>query len=439
MSTSPDGERPNDEQTAIAAATDLLEALVAVSSPTGDRRGLERAVEILGDALAARGLAVEVLSEAAHDDDGESHGGELLPVLLARGPAAERQALLVVGHLDTVLPATPSVRRDGRLYAAGACDMKGGLAALVGALDLLRARGRRGPEDLLVAVVPDEEVMGPICRRVTRRLGATARGLWVLEPGESRGDGVETVVTGRRGMLQWRLEARGTGAHAGNDYWRGRSALLAAAAWCQAAVALASPGRGPTVSPARLVAGDTAFVDGLAAGEAALLGSPRRLNVIPDRAVVEGEARFLRAMEGARLRKELAAQARRLADERGVEMTFTVTAEAPPVDPDGPGRPWAERAVTLAARRGLRLRLDDARGGLSFPNFLADPAAIPVLDGLGPTGGGMHTPQEFVDLASLGRRVLLLADLLAADADADGEETGAATPAALRRELRAGR
>jgi glutamate carboxypeptidase len=54
------------------------------------------------------------------------------------------------------------------------------------------------------------------------------------------------------------------------------------------------------------------------------------------------------------------------------------------------------------------------RGGISFPNFLPDPATLPVLDGLGPVGGGMHTRGEYVSLVSLERRVALLADLLEA-------------------------
>jgi di/tripeptidase len=36
-----------------------------------------------------------------------------------------------------------------------------------------------------------------------------------------------------------------------------------------------------------------------------------------------------------------------------------------------------------------------------------------VLDGLGPVGGGMHTREEYLELRSLERRVVLLADLLA--------------------------
>ena len=75
--------------------------------------------------------------------------------------------------------------------------------------------------------------------------------------------------------------------------------------------------------------------------------------------------------------------------------------------------------MASAARRGWRLDLEEERGGISFPNFLPDPGRIPVLDGLGPVGGGMHTREEFVDLNSLRRRIVLLADLLAADAGAE--------------------
>jgi glutamate carboxypeptidase len=75
--------------------------------------------------------------------------------------------------------------------------------------------------------------------------------------------------------------------------------------------------------------------------------------------------------------------------------------------------------VALAARRGWRLDLEEERGGISFLNFLPDPGRVPVLDGLGPVGGGMHTREEFVGLTSLRRRIVLLADLLAADAGAE--------------------
>ena len=385
---------------------ELLEGFCAISSPSDDLDGLNRAARFLADALGERGLTVATRQEAGA-------GGVQQPVVYARTGEPTAHSLLVIGHIDTVLPAAQPERRDGRLWATGAIDMKGGLAALVGALDLLAARGQEPPDDLLLAVVPDEEVAGHLSLQVVERLGVDARALWVLEPGQREGD-AETLVGGRRGMFDWRLEARGRGAHAGNAYWHGRSALTAACAWCVGARGLASPGPGPTINAARIVAGDESFTSDLSAG-AAMLGTSRQLNVVPDRATVEGEARFLRAADGEALAADLASLALEIATEHDLQVDFATGQMIQPIDPHGPGRRASEAAVEIAKRTGWQLEIEQDRGGISFSNFLPDPSAIPILDGLGPVGDGMHTREEFVELESLDRRITLLADLLAAE------------------------
>ena len=386
----------------------LLRELTAISSSSGDPAGLRRMAERLAAALRERGLSSEIQDEASPEMD-----GALVPVLQARGPDTSRGHLLLIGHLDTVLPAAEPRIEGERLVATGAIDMKGGLATLVGALDLLRHRGQQPPPDLLLVGVPDEEVGGSLSHAATHRWGEAARALWVLEPGEWAGDG-ETIVAGRRGMFQWRLEARGKAAHSGLHYWDGHSALAAAARWVVEAEALSRRDGGPTVNVGRFVAGDTTFVEDLA-GSASVLGTERQLNVVPDRAVAEGEARFLRADEQEEIAHRLEALARDVAVATGTSLAFGLGQSIPPVDPHGPHTAWSQRAVELAARSGWKLEIETERGGISFPNFLADPGRVPVLDGLGPIGGGMHTREEFVDLRSLRRRIVLLADLLAAD------------------------
>ena len=385
---------------------ELLTGLTAISSPSSDLKGLHRMASRLGAELTERGLNVEIIEQPGED-------GELLPVLLARGPGfdATVEHHLLVGHLDTVLPAAvPRIDGD-RLVATGAIDMKGGLAAFVGALDLLRQRGIAPPPDLLLVAVPDEEVGGVLSRAAMKEWGARARALWVLEPGERAGYGAETLVAGRRGMFNWRLEARGRAAHSGLHYWQGRSALTAAAGWCCEVEAHSDHGSGPTVNVGRLVAGDTSFVDDLA-GSAGLLRTDRQLNVVPDLAVAEGEVRFLRDEDGKRMAASLAELARNIAADTETELTLTFRDTIPPVDPGGPHASQVDRAVALAAERGWRLEVERERGGISFPNFLPDPGRLPILDGLGPIGGGMHTREEHVSLTSLARRIVLLADLL---------------------------
>ncbi len=52
-----------------------------------------------------------------------------------------------------------------------------------------------------------------------------------------------------------------------------------------------------------------------------------------------------------------------------------------------------------------------AVGGVSDANHLAA-AGIPVLDGLGVVGGGLHGPDEWVSLESIPRRAAAAALLL---------------------------
>jgi glutamate carboxypeptidase len=241
--------------------------------------------------------------------------------------------------------------------------------------------------------------------------------VWVIEPGEPAGDG-ETIVAGRRGLFDWHLRVEGRSAHSGLHYWQGRSAVAAAAEWSSAASALSRREGGPTVNVARLVGGERDFVLDPAAG-ASLLGTARQLNVVPDLALAEGEARFLDLEDGEDIARRLSALTESTAARTDCRLTFDREATIPPVSPRAASR-WSERAVELAARRGWRLEVERDRGGISFPNFLADPSAVPVLDGLGPVGGGMHTRAEYVSLVSLRRRVTLLADLLQADVESGG-------------------
>ncbi len=69
------------------------------------------------------------------------------------------------GHTDTVPvvedwetdPFTP-VEREGRLHGLGACDMKGGIAAMLMAIKFIQQAGVQLAGDLTVQVVPDEEM-----------------------------------------------------------------------------------------------------------------------------------------------------------------------------------------------------------------------------------------------------------------------------------------
>jgi glutamate carboxypeptidase len=389
----------------VAAAEAMLVSLCAISSESGNAAGIRRVADQLRPDLERHGLLVEIADEL-------DANGKKQPVLIARGPSAGSGShLLLLGHMDTVLPAIEPKIEGRQLSATGSLDMKGGLVMLLGALDVLAARGQHYPPDILVVLVPDEESESLISGESTNRWSRNARAVLVLEPGQARANG-ETLVAGRRGMTEWRLEITGRPAHSGLAYWAGRSAVAAAADWCAQAQGLSRKGTGPTVNIGRLVGGGADFVRDLATHHD-LVGTSRQLNVISDYAIAEGEFRFLTRAGGEDMLAVLTRLTAEIASRHEVTATFTPGMHVAPVDPDGPGAALVKRTVELAGKRGLHLEVEDDRGGISFPNFIADPAKTPVVDGLGPTGDGMHIRGEFLNLDSLGPRILLLADLLA--------------------------
>jgi glutamate carboxypeptidase len=382
---------------------DLLHELCSISSASGDTEGLYRMTEVLSREFVGLGLLPEVQAEMGVN-------GSSQPVLTARAPETGDRHTLLVGHLDTVLPAVPPHNDGGRLVGTGALDMKGGIAAFIGALRLLREAGEAPPDDVLFLGVPDEEIGGPVSVRAVRQWGRQAHTVLVLEPGAPRGGG-ETLVTARRGLTVWRLEARGRAAHSGVAYWEGRSALAAAATWAGKMQRMSEKGNGPVVNVGRIVGGDSEFVSDVGE-EHRFIGTTERLNIVADRCLVEGEIRFLDRDDRDRVIGAMRDTATQVGAGWEVEMSFEVVEDIPPMTVSKVGRELADHLVSSALDAGWRLEIEADRGGVSFPNFLPDPAAVPIIDGLGPVGGGMHTREEYLDLESLGRRVRLIAEAL---------------------------
>jgi glutamate carboxypeptidase len=381
----------------------FLEQLAGISSPSTDRVGLRRCAE----RLVAIGRRVGLVAGIEDHPEG--------PVVIL-GNADKPGYLLALGHLDTVLPARPVERRQDRVIATGAIDMKGGFAAFFAALAALRRAGAAVPQDLVLVAVPDEEIGGPLAIEITRRFGAEARELWVLEPGSRTAVGHESLVLGRRGMFDWSIEITGHSAHAGNAFAEGRSALLAGAALAQQLAALGRPEAGITVNPARLVAGEASLL-ATPATLARVVGTPAQTNVIPNRAVLDGEVRFRHQADAQRLRVAFATLVEEVAGAAAVQASVRLGEVLAPLEATPHRLDRGMRAVELGAALGLELELEHERGGVSFPNFLPAGADIPVLDGLGPAGDGMHTTEEYVLIESFAARVRLLAALLADDAE----------------------
>lgn len=343
-----------------------LEALVAVSSPSGDLAGAEEAL-----AICSALLPVESDVERLQCS---TPGGA--PDLLARIRGAGARRLLLLGHVDTVFGRSghSPLRREGeRLYGPGSADMKGGVVVALGLARLLARRPELFAE-LAVLLVTDEEWRTARFAHVARFANYDA--CLCFEAGERAPEGAEGVIVRRKAAGTLRVTATGRAAHSGSAPDHGRNALLALA---QAALGV-SELHDPSGPERRSVVPTV-----MRAGEA--------LNVVP----AAGELVFdIRADQ----LEAFAPVVRAIpASTNGVTLIPLLEREWPGMNTHAATAEVIERAAARLGRAIAAL----GRGGASDASHFA--AQIPLtIDGLGPRGGGAHTPEEFVFGPSLRER-----------------------------------
>ncbi|MGP0051467.1 MAG: M20/M25/M40 family metallo-hydrolase [Solirubrobacteraceae bacterium] len=352
---------------AIAArAVGELDQLVAISSPSGDVDGAERALE----------LCTALLPGGAWVQRPECSTPGSAPDLIATITGTGRGRLLLLGHVDTVIDhdAHVPLRREGtRLYGTGSADMKGGVVLSLGVARALAARPEAFSE-LSVLLVCDEEWRTAPFLHAPRFAGYDA--CLCFEAGELTPSGDEGVVVRRKAAGTLKVVATGRASHSGSAPDRGRNALLALARTAADVAGLHDP-----AGPEQLSAVPTL----MRAGDA--------FNIVPP----SGELVFdLRACRLAAFDAVLDSV---VAERDGVALQARIERRWPGMDSESVTAGLIERASERLGRRIAGV----ARGGASDASNVAD--TIPLtIDGLGPRGGGAHTPEEFVLAPALAQR-----------------------------------
>jgi glutamate carboxypeptidase len=356
-------------QALIGDAAADLEALVAISTPSGDTQGTERALGLCEARLPPDATSERVpCSSPGHAPD-----------LIARFDGDGRARLLLLGHLDTVVPHAEHVplQRDGEVWrGSGAVDMKGGVALALGIAGWLASRRELFGELAVLLVVDEEWRLEPFAH-LERFAGFDA--CLCFEAGERTPRDEEGVVVQRKAAGTLQVTALGRAAHAGSDPDAGANALLALAEAARIAASLHDP-RGPdalSVVPSRLNSGGA-------------------INVVP----ADGELMIdMRARSSAAFARVIDALPR---ISHGAKIESELVRSWPGMDS-------REATAELLERAGARLGrpiVGAARGGASDASHLA--GVIPLtIDGLGPRGGHAHSPEEFVFAPSLGERLKL--------------------------------
>jgi succinyl-diaminopimelate desuccinylase len=294
------------------------------------------------------------------------------------------RTLILSAHVD-VVPGDPAQFEprcaNGCLYGRGAYDMKGALAAMLGALvDLAEAPGRLEGMRVKLLIAPDEE-----SDAATLNTKATARLADAGNLGEFAICGEPTdlqIGVQAKGALVVRFEVQGRAAH-GSTPWLGENAVLKAIDLYRRIGDLPFASErselfdGPSVSLGRIAGG-------------------KAVNAVPDTCRIDVDIRHLPTQDPDEVMRQL----RTLHPEP--ELLYQV--------PAAQLNPYHDhvkllRHVVRDHREGRAIGV--GRHGASDAVLFLE-RGIPCVE-FGPSGAGHHGPEEHVEIASLAtyRRILV--------------------------------
>lgn len=144
-------------------------------------------------------------------------------ILIIRSPGTGKEKIHINGHYDvvkegdsgkwTVAPAYQPRVIDGRIYGRGSCDMKGSIATLIKALELIRKTGKKLHYDLDISLTPDEEI--GVYGGILYMTEETLRGNRLIDGNFFFSlDGTQNEINiGKTGLINFEIKVKGKSVH----------------------------------------------------------------------------------------------------------------------------------------------------------------------------------------------------------------------------------
>jgi len=189
----------------------LLTELVAIPTENPPGKNYRVCAELLERRMRETGLECERPSPAIpNKESGDA------PVCLLGSYGRGDRALYFHGHYD-VVPAQSAeqfqpIRKEHFLFGRGACDMKGGIVAMLYAIRALKEAGTKLNGRIVLTLVPNEETGGEGGSAWLAQQGLLGRdgiGMLLAEPTSG------VVWNANRGAISLRVQVLGKSAHVG--------------------------------------------------------------------------------------------------------------------------------------------------------------------------------------------------------------------------------
>ncbi|MBY0332675.1 MAG: M20 family metallopeptidase [Acetobacteraceae bacterium] len=361
----------------------VLEDMVNTDGGSYDKAGVDAVGAIVQRFMAEQGIPVEVVPRERYGDclKARVEGGDAL----ASGNM--KRSIVLMGHRDTVFPKGEPVRRPFRVEGGiatgpGVADMKAGL---VMNMFVLAAFNRFGgaPGPLLGLFTGDEEIGSPEGRAVIEGTAREARVVFNSEPGRPSGG----VVTGRKGGVFSIFDIEGKAAHSGGNFEAGVSAIGELAHKITAIHALTDLKRGITLN-------------------VGLVSGGQSVNTVAPWAQGQIDLRYVEPAD----RDEVMGKIHDIVAKShvpGTRATLTIRGEFLPLTQTPAAARLFEMYVDAAQESGLSVR-GEFSGGCADSGFTAAVGA-PTICAVGPVGGKAHSPEEYLEVASMVPRAQAMA------------------------------
>jgi len=361
----------------------LLERLVNIDSGSTNAEGLEKVRTLVVDELRQMGARIETFPAEPHP------GSNVVATFTGTG----KKKILILAHIDTVFKdgtaaAKPFYVKDGRAYGPGVMDNKGGVVAGLQALKILQQLGFKDYGQLTFLIDTNEETGSVGTSALIERVAKQHDVALNLEPGRP----ADGLVVERKGSATALIEVKGLAAHAGVAPEAGRNAAMEVAHQVLQLSKTADAAKKTTVNFTVLTANGPT-------------------NVIPATASARGDVRAATPEELDRVEKDL----QRISQNKLIpdtEVKVRLIRGLPPM----PRSPASDKLVATAegiyAEIGKKLTIESS-GGAADASLVAG-VGVPVLDGFGIVGGGIHTPEEYAEVESIVPRLYLLSRMLMA-------------------------
>ncbi len=365
-------------QSSAPAVLKSLEEMVNIESPTGDVAGIAAMAAYTKQRLEALGATV-TLHPTANGVAGP------IPVGVIKGTG--RKKIFMTAHIDTVHPRGTLAQYPFRIvgnraYGPGTSDDKGGAAAILHALELLKARNYVDFDTITVLFCVDEETGSAGSGKLIQDMAALSDYALSFEAG----GGGFTMATSGTGNAK--ITVKGLASHAGLAPESGVNALVEATNFMLR----------------------TRDIDSRAEERRFnyTIGSTSNLvrNTIPDLATLEADVRVGKLEDYDYIENTLNDRAVNGKYNARSQIEVNLVRLRPPYNGGQPARDMAALAATVLAEIGQSSSVSNARSGAGTDIAYAALLGKPTLENMGLSGGGVHVASaEYVDIPSIPNRI----------------------------------